>query len=65
MIKLQLIKYKSQTFLGLLIDQKLTWKEHILYLLRKLSKSIASIWEAGHILTGDALNTLYCDTFLI
>ena len=51
-------------FLGVLIDHKLNWKEHIDYICKKLSKSIAVIRKARVMLKYDALYTLYCSIFL-
>ena len=51
-------------FLGVYIDHKLNWNEHIANLSKKLSKSIAIIRKASHVLNSDALYTLYCAIFL-
>ena len=51
-------------FLGVYIDHKLNWKEHIASLSKKLSKSIAIIRKASHLLNSSALYTLYCSIFL-
>ena len=51
-------------FLGVMIDHKLNWKEHIDIINKKLSKSIAIIHKASTILKTDSLYTLYCSLFL-
>ena len=44
-------------FLGVCIDHQITWKDHITYISNKLSRSIAIIHRASHVL--DA-RTFYC-----
>ena len=51
-------------FLGVLIDHQLNWKEHIDYICKKRSKSIAVIRKARVMLKFDALYMLYCSIFL-
>lgn len=51
-------------FLGVLIDCKITWKDHITSIASKLSKSIAIIYRASLILNDSAIYTLYCTLFL-
>ena len=51
-------------FLGVMIDHKLNWKEHIDVINNKISKSIAIIYKASKILKTDSLYTLYCSLFL-
>ena len=46
-------------FLGVLIDDKLTWKEHIELVKTKVSKGIFLLNRAKHVLKSDALLTLY------
>ena len=46
-------------FLGVIIDKKLTWKEHISYLSSKISRGIGMIIKAKERLNKDALVTLY------
>jgi len=36
-------------FLGVFIDHKLTWKEHIMYIKNKISKCIAMLWKVNRI----------------
>ena len=49
----------SLRFLGVCIDHQITWKDHITYISNKLSKSIAIIHRAGHVLDTKALCCLY------
>ena len=51
-------------FLGVYIDEKLTWKDHIFYIFNKLSKSIAIIYYARPLLHQCALINLYCALIL-
>jgi hypothetical protein len=51
-------------FLGVLIDEKLNWKEHINMVKSKVSKSIAIIYKASRYLDKNSLITLYCSLFL-
>ena len=47
-------------FLGVMIDDKLNWKEHITMIQSKISKTTAIIYKASHVLTERALYILYC-----
>ena len=46
-------------FLGVIIDKKLTWKEHISYISSKISRGIGMIIKAKKRLNKDALVTLH------
>ena len=46
-------------FLGVIIDSKLTWKEHINYISNKISKYIGIIYKTKKVLTKSALIGLY------
>ena len=46
-------------FLGVIIDSKLTWKEHINYISNSISKSIGIIYKAKKVLTRSTLIGLY------
>ena len=52
-------KDDSLIFLGVCIDHQVTWKEHITYISSKLSKSMAIIYRASHVLDRKALYCLY------
>ena len=54
----------NTTFLGVTIDDKLNWKEHIKMIQSKLSKTTAIIYKASHVLTERALYILYCSLAL-
>ena len=47
-------------FLGVTIDDKLNWKEHIKYISTKLSKTIAIMFKSNMVLDKNSLRTLYC-----
>ena len=49
----------SQKFHGVYIDHQITWKDHITYISNKLSKTIAIIHRASHVLDTKALYCLY------
>ena len=49
----------STKFLGVFLDNKLTWKKHIDYIVAKLSRGIGLISKARKLLNADALLTLY------
>lgn len=51
-------------FLGVIIDNKLTWKSHIKYVQSKVSKCIAIINKAKYILNYKSLHMLYCSLVL-
>ena len=51
-------------FLGVMIDDKLNWKEHIKTIQSKISKTTAIIYKASHVLTERALYILYCSLAL-
>ena len=45
--------------LGVMIDGKLNWKEHIKMIQSKISKTTAIIYKASHVLTERVLYILY------
>ena len=47
-------------FLGVIIDDKISWKPHIKYLQSKISRSISVINKAKMFLDFDSLYILYC-----
>ncbi len=57
-----LIMYNTN-FLGVIIDDKLKWKEHIKIIQSKISKTTAIIYKASHVLTEMALYKLYCSVY--
>ena len=55
------LEQTNQTkFLGIIIDNKLTWKPHIDTLKRKLSKIIAILYKLKGLINKESLQTLYC-----
>jgi hypothetical protein len=46
-------------FLGVIIDANLTWKNHVSYLLKKVSKHVGLLYKARKLLHSSALTTLY------
>ena len=50
-------------FLGVFIDENLTWKEHVKYITTKLSNSIAIMYRTSVMLNNDSLRLLYCTLF--
>ena len=52
-------KVTDSKFLGIVIDYKLSWKQHILYVKSKLSKHIAILYKARKVLCCKSLITLY------
>ena len=51
-------------FLGVNIDEHLTWKDHISVVKSKLSKTIGIMYRASTFLNKSSLFTLYCSLFL-
>ena len=51
-------------FLGVLIDNKLQWKEQIDSVCSKVSKNLSIIYRVRHILDTNSLFTLYCTLIL-
>ncbi len=46
-------------FLGVIIDDKMTWKHHVSYICNKISKGIGILVRARQIFYGETLATLY------
>ena len=55
--------YKTK-FLGVLIDNKLNWTDHIATMKAKLSKSIGIMYKANHLLDRTSSMILYGSLFL-
>ena len=55
----QIKRVHSTRFLGVIIDDKLKWDEHIKYICNKLAKSIGIIIKVRHFLPSKTLVTLY------
>ena len=52
-------RVKETVFLGVVIDENLTWKPHILNVSRKISKSIGILYKSSFCLSTAALRILY------
>jgi hypothetical protein len=50
---------KQSKFLGVVIDNKLTWKAHISYISNKVSRGIGILLKAKYILNSECLKNLY------
>ena len=50
---------KSTNFLGVIIDNKLNWSEHILYIKNKIAKSIGIIFKIRNFLYKNTLRNMY------
>ena len=51
-------------FLGVMIDEALNWKSHILYIKTKLSKNIAILYKTKNYFEPNVLRMLYCSLIL-
>ena len=51
-------------FLGVIIDHKLNWKQHIAHVKNKLNKCLGIIYKACYFLNTNALRLLYCTLYL-
>ena len=51
-------------FLGIMIDDRLSWKQHITHVKYKVSRSIALINKAKQVLDYKCLHSLYCSLIL-
>ena len=55
---------KDQQFLGVILNSKLDWKNHINYLCTKMAKTIGLINKIKHCIGAKAKRTLYCSLVL-
>ena len=51
-------------FIGILIDEKLNWKDHIANVKSKLSKSTAILYKCSHVIDSQSMHILYSSLFL-
>lgn len=51
-------------FLGIIIDDKLNWKQHIRHIKTKIAKNISVINKIKHVIEYKALHLLYCSLVL-
>ena len=57
-------RVRVATFLGVLIDEQLTWKPHIASVQSKLSKTTAILYECSQIIDSCSMRILSCSIFL-
>ena len=57
-------RVRATKFLGVIIDEKLTWKDHISLVRSKLAKTVGIVYRVRHLLNRSALFILYCSLFL-
>lgn len=57
-------KVSEVTFLGVILDDKFTWKSHILHMKNKVSKSLFILNKSKYVLQCNTLRTLYCSIIL-
>ena len=50
---------KQTSFFGIILDENLTWKQHISYIVRKISKSIGVMKKASFYVYESSLKMLY------
>ena len=50
----------STTFLGLMVDEHLNWKDHIKIYENKLSKKLGLLHKAKQFLNAKSMKSLYC-----
>ena len=50
---------KETMFLGVILDEHMSWKSHISHIASKISKSIGIIYKSSFYLSKSALHTLY------
>ena len=55
----EIVQTNVAKFLGVLIDNNLSWKNHIEYIAKKIAKSVGIIKRIRHSLPLETLNTLY------
>ena len=60
----QIAQVQEIKFLGILIDDKMTWKSHINYISNKISKSIGILYKVRHVLSNEWKLNLY-KTFVL
>lgn len=55
----EMIEVTSTRFLGILIDEKLTWKEHLSFVCNKVTKSLGIIRKISALVHSSCFLTLY------
>ena len=56
---IKIMRSKTAKFLGVLIDENLSWKNHINYIKAKIAKNVGIIRRLKYLLPESTLNTLY------
>lgn len=56
---IEMPQVSSTRFLGVNVDENLSWREHIDWVSKKINKSIGIIRKIGHLVTRNCLLTLY------
>ena len=56
-------RVKETVFLGVILDEHISWKPHISHVARKISKSIGIIYKASFLLSKSSLCKLYYSLF--
>lgn len=60
----QIERVHENKFLGVIIDEKISWKPHIIHIQTKLSRSISVLNKAKQVLDHKSLHILYCSIVL-
>ena len=55
----QITRAKEFVFLGVILDEHISWKPHISYVARKISKSVGIIYKLSFFLSKSTLRKLY------
>lgn len=55
----ELPRVSSSKFLGVIVDENLSWREHVDWISSKVNKSIGIIRKVSHLITTNCLMTLY------
>ena len=63
--KITIKRVNSIKFLGVLIDENLTWKKHINEIEKKVSKSIGMLYKAKFLLNKKCLKVIYYALFIV
>jgi hypothetical protein len=53
-------RVKEVVFLGVILDEHISWKPHISHVARKILKSIGIIYKASFFISKSSLCKLYC-----
>ena len=56
-------RVRATKFVEVIIDERLTWKDHISLVRSKLAKTVGILYRVRHLLNRSALFILYCSLF--